>query len=251
MPLAPDSTWLAVACVVALAALAKNATIRARAPRPTAGCHWRSMHALDRARARREAISDGFGPRAWLDATTPCGAALLGALYTLAWFAQGTAGEALGNLAILLTPLFFTATRLHRAPGLHATLARLTRVHAAAEARAPGAGEIVVLADGCAHSLEARWRLAWPHSLAGLEHVDLVVVEARWLDRARPLTAWLARAVEDSPADSALASVFPDATRYREGDRVAYLALALSPLDDLAHLRAWLSPDTDALLHAA
>lgn len=244
--LRPTHPALGLALLAACVLLALDARLERGA---LTGAGWRPLRALDRVRARRQALREWFGGRGWLDATTPCGATLLGAIYACAWLARGTAGDALGDGAVLITPLFLTATRLHRPDTLHVTLARLSRVHEAMTAETPDAGDIVVLDSARGHARDARWRVSWTHSLAGLEHVDLVIVDARWLDRTRPMTAWLACAVEDSPADHALASAFPRARRHHQDDRVAYLAFSLAPHNELAHLRAWLTPA--AMRHAA
>ena len=204
------------------------------------GERWRPLRALDHLRATRARPHAWLDAGSWLDATTPCGAALLASTYVLAWLIPGAARDALFEGALVVTPLFLTATRWQLPVTADAALLTLARAQAQIASESGEEGEIAVRVDARDRAVDAQLRFRVPDALPGFESLALVVADTRWLDRDRHAAAWLARAIDDSPADAALASALPGARRYHQGNRVAYLATAPRPTQELSALRSWL-----------
>jgi hypothetical protein len=107
--------WLGAAqpaLALALLGAAIALTLDKRYARSAIESGWRTLRAHDLRRARRARASSWLGAWSWLDATTPCGLALLVSGWLLA---TTLPADALGlEAAVLLTPLWLVGTRVGR-----------------------------------------------------------------------------------------------------------------------------------------
>lgn len=165
----------------------------------------------------RVRIREWLGPHGWMDVTTPTGATTLMCAYAAMLMIARLdlrQSQALTVLALLLTPLWTTGTRLHM-PWDGERIGRVLTEwsqrnrNALAPSLAHFDGPLLCL-DHHDAARDARLPLRFQHPVSGLDGVDLTLVtDARSLRRR---VALLAQACEGSAADLVLHQV-PNAAR--------------------------------------
>lgn len=237
------SSWqsnpVAAACAgaFAIACMLDRAFVRSTA---TASPSARPACADDLAQCQRRLRGEHLTAPAWLDATTLPGLATLLCMHsTWLLLPAGTLHDAALLTGLLATPLWLTATRLHKPASAARNLQRL----AACAARLPMPTQLMLLtADDDGRWLAAQLQLPLPAPVHGTPTLALVAADSSLYGRPHAPLAWLTACDTGSAADGLLATALPDARSWPQAERTLRLSVTACPEHDAPQLAAWLSP---------
>lgn len=209
----------------------------------------RPATARDLGIARRRRWLQHLEGRAWLDGTTVLGGSALLGLWVLVLSMDAQLGSASLPTYVLLiaTPLWFNGIRTAGPPPVGAALRTLEGLRDRIDA-APAGGLSTTIPTAVMLSLDERGRAIGAHleltpaaPAPGLQALQLVASEVRWIDSVRSELAWRVLADDDSQAAEQAAQALTVAPRTWGAGTTAWVALTHEPQTELPSLLAWLT----------